>query len=76
MQGVQREFVVNNAVKVTQALQFTKILLDNQADISIVHPALLTDIYWAEKKIKVKRVGGLQFIVDQVGILEGFFQCM
>jgi hypothetical protein len=46
----KEEFVINNAVNVTQAGQLTEILLDNQADISILHPALLTDIHWAEKK--------------------------
>jgi hypothetical protein len=37
----EQEFVVNNAVHVTQALEPTKVLLDNQADISIIHLMLL-----------------------------------
>jgi hypothetical protein len=36
--------VVNNAVHIMQALEPTKVLLDNQADISIMHPMLLRDV--------------------------------
>jgi hypothetical protein len=43
------EFIVNNAVNSMQGLKLTKILLDNQADISIVHLSLLTDIHQAKK---------------------------
>jgi hypothetical protein len=68
-----REYTVNNAVHVTQVLAPTKVLLDNQADISIIHPMLLTDVQNSERRIRVKGVGGLQLIVDEEGILEGFF---
>jgi hypothetical protein len=40
----QQEFTANNAVHVTQTLEPTEVLLDNQADISIMHPMLLRDV--------------------------------
>jgi hypothetical protein len=40
----EQESVVNNAVHIMQALEPTKVLLDNQADISIMHPMLLRDV--------------------------------
>ena len=43
-QDKEEEFMVNNAVHVTQALRPTKVLLDNQADTSIIHPVLLRDV--------------------------------
>jgi hypothetical protein len=69
------EFMVNNAVNITQVLLPTEVLLNNQADISIVHPMLLKNIEKSDRRIKVKGIGGLQLVVDQVGELEGFFQC-
>jgi hypothetical protein len=71
----EKEYIINNAVNATQVVSLTKILLDNQVDISIEHPALLTNIRWSEKK-RVKGVGGVQLVVDHVGMLEGFFWCM
>jgi hypothetical protein len=68
-----REYTVNNAVHVTQVLTPTKVLLDNQADISIIHPMLLNNVQKSEKRIRLKGVGGLQLIVDEERILEGFF---
>jgi hypothetical protein len=51
-----REYTVNNAVHVTQVLKPTKVLLDNQADISIVHPMLLTNVQKSERRIRVKEL--------------------
>jgi hypothetical protein len=68
-----REYTVNNAVYVTQVLAPTEVLLNNQADISIIHPMLLSNVQKLEKGIRVKGVGGLQLIVNEEGILEGFF---
>jgi hypothetical protein len=67
------EYIINNAVNIMQKLGPTKVLLDNQADISILHPMQLKDVQPAERKIKVKGLGGLQMVVDQQGILEVFF---
>jgi hypothetical protein len=36
------EDIINNAVDVMQGLLPTEVLLDNQANISIVHPMLLS----------------------------------
>jgi hypothetical protein len=55
---------------------YATVLLDNKADISIMHPLLLRDIKPAEKKIRVSGVGGVQLIFDIVGVLGGFFKCM
>jgi hypothetical protein len=67
------EYTVNNAVNVTQSLKTNKLLLDNQADISIVNPVLLENVRPAEREIKIKGVGGIQLQVNQVGDLPGFF---
>ncbi len=70
---VEQEYVVNNVVNTTQALTLTDVLLDNAADISIIHPKLLTDIQEAERKIRAKGVGGVQLIVGETGHLDRFF---
>jgi hypothetical protein len=68
------EHVINNAVHVTQGLLPTEVLLDNQANISIVHPMLLTNVRTAPRKIRIKGVRGPQLIVDKVVDLQGFFK--
>ena len=68
------EHVLNNAVHLTQGLLPTKVLLDNQANISIMHPRFLTNVRTAPKKIRVKGVGAPQPIVDKVRDLQGFFK--
>ncbi len=66
--------MINNAVHVTQGLKPTEVLLDNQANISIMHPMMLKNVRPAPKKIVIKGVGGPQLIVNRVGDLEGFFE--
>jgi hypothetical protein len=66
------EHTVTNAVHVMQGLLPTEVLLDNQANISILHPMLLSNVKKAKQK--VKGVGGTQLIVDMVGHLDGFFE--
>jgi hypothetical protein len=68
------EYTVSNVVNIMQKLRTTEILLDNQADISIVHPVLLENVHLAEREIKIKGVRGIQMKVNQVGDLPGFFQ--
>ncbi len=51
----------------------TEVLLDNQADISIMQPELLRALKPAEKKIRVNGVRGLQLTVDRKGYLDDFF---
>ena len=67
-----QEYEINKAVQ-EQGVKLTEVLLDNAANISVMHPSLLSDIRRAERKIRVKGVGGVQMIVDKVGTLEGFF---
>ncbi len=68
------EHTAMNAVHVTQGLFPTEVLLDNQANISILHPMLLSNVRKAKQKIKVEGVGGTQLFVDMVGHLNGFFE--
>jgi hypothetical protein len=63
----EAEYTVNNKVK--QALEPTEVFLNNQANISIMHPMLLKNIEKAEIRLRVKEVGGLQLVVNQVGIM-------
>jgi hypothetical protein len=68
------EYVVDTAVNATKGIELTQVLLDNQADISVMHPIVLRDVKPAERKIRVCGVGGVQLIVEHVGMLEGFFE--
>jgi hypothetical protein len=52
-------YVVNNVVNVTQGLAPTEVLSDNAADTNVIHPMLLEDAREAERKIRVKGVGGV-----------------
>ncbi len=70
------DYVADAVVNTMQKVTLTQVLLDNQADISVIHPMLLRDVKSAEKKIRVKGVGGVQLIVDKVGMLDGFFKFM
>jgi len=49
-------------------------LIDNQANISIVHPSLLHDIRPAEQTVKINSVGGHQFTVSETGYLDPLFR--
>jgi hypothetical protein len=70
----KEEYTVEKAVHVTRELKTTDVLLDNQADISVIHPSLLTGVKPSKKRIKISGIGGIQLIVDQVGFLRGFFE--
>jgi hypothetical protein len=48
-----QEYIINNAVNTTQKLELTKVLLDNQANISIIQLLLLQDVQLADRRIKV-----------------------
>jgi hypothetical protein len=39
-----KEYVVDTAVNATRGITLTQVLLDNQADISVMHPMLLRDV--------------------------------
>jgi hypothetical protein len=50
-----------------------EVLLDNQANINMMHPMLLEDVRKSDQKIKVNREGGMQLIIKETGILPEFF---
>lgn len=52
---------------------WNEVLLDNQANVSIVHTDLLRDIQPAEKSVRIYGMGGHQFIVDKTGYLDPLF---
>jgi hypothetical protein len=61
-------------VCMTKRLLPTEVLLDNQANISIVNPRLLKNVRECKHQIQVKGVGGTQLSVNKVGDLDGFFE--
>jgi Zinc knuckle len=65
------ENVVNTAGTQNQ-INLTEALLDNQADISILHPSLLSDVRDSETKIRVKGIEGFQMVVKDKGMLKIF----
>ena len=62
-----------NAVSETR-LTRSEVLIDNQANVSIIHPSLLRNIMPAERAVKINGVGGHQFTVKDTGFLDPFFQ--
>jgi len=54
----------------------TEVLLDNQADISIMRPELLRQLRPTNGTVRVNGVGGVQLELRQVGYLEDFLRCM
>jgi hypothetical protein len=49
------------------------VLLDNQADVCIVHPRLLREVMQADQPVTVKGIGGKQLVVTKMGYLDEFF---
>jgi hypothetical protein len=52
----------------------TEVLLDNQANISIMKPDLLRAFGKVEEEIKISGVGGVQLSTNTTGYLEDFFR--
>ena len=52
-----------------------EVLLDNQADVSVVHPALLHNIRPATRKCTVAGLSGHAMELPNVGDLDQFFPC-
>ena len=50
-----------------------EVLLDNQANVSVVRPELLHDVQEAEHAVKINGVGGHQLTVTQTGYLDPLF---
>jgi hypothetical protein len=61
-----------NAIGYT-VLSVTEVLLDNQADISIMKPSILRTLAPAEKTVKVNGAGRLQLQEGCMGYLDDFF---
>jgi hypothetical protein len=51
----------------------TEVLLDNQGDVSVIHPTLLRELEPAEEDVRINGVGGHQFTVEETGYLDDFF---
>ena len=52
----------------------TEVLLDNQADISIIRPELLRQVQPTKEIVRVNGVGGVQLELRETGYLDNFFQ--
>jgi hypothetical protein len=73
MHVTTRVVQVHKAVEKNSKIGEDEILLDNQADISIIHPRLLQHVKDSEDRVKVNGVGGTQLIVNKKGYLPDFF---
>ncbi|MFN9981496.1 MAG: hypothetical protein ACK53Y_16345, partial [bacterium] len=60
------DWCVETAVNATKGISLTQVLLDNQADISVMHPMMLSDVRPAKRKIRVSGVGRVLLIVNNV----------
>lgn len=67
-------YEVYNSVHSSQRFNQYEILLDNQVDVSVVHPCLLRDEQLADSPIMVNGIGGKQLKVKNTGFLEEFFR--
>jgi hypothetical protein len=63
-----------NATGMVGKFKRTEVLLDNQADISVIHPTLLREIKPAEEDICINGVGRHQFTVGDTEYLDEFFR--
>ena len=52
----------------------TEVLLDNQANISIMRPELLRAFEKTEQTVRITGVGGMQLCTNETGYLEDFFR--
>jgi hypothetical protein len=58
------DYMISNAVNATMKLWPTEVLLDNQADVSILKPALLQNVEQADHMLKINGVSGEQMKVN------------
>ena len=68
------EHIVHNAVGLEASLARKEVLLDNQADKSIMHPSMLSDVREIDSKTREKVVGGFQMMVKEKGKLKDFIE--
>lgn len=57
------------------SFEWYEVLLDNQSNVNIVHPWLLSDIRDAKHPMRVDGLETGRSYYDRVGDLEGFFEC-
>jgi hypothetical protein len=50
------------------------VLLDNQANVSIMRPELLSAFEKADTEVRINGVGGVQLSTDETGYLPDFFR--
>jgi hypothetical protein len=72
------EHLVYNDVVLEYGLTRKEVMVDNQADISIMHPSMLSAMREIDSRIRVKGVGGFQIVVffKEQGSLKDFLKCM
>ncbi len=63
-----------NATGMVGKFKRTEVLLDNQVDVSVMHPSLLREIGPAEETVRINGVGSHQFTVEREGYLDDFFK--
>jgi hypothetical protein len=69
-----KEHLVHIAVGLESGLARKEVLLDNQADISIMHLSVLSDVREIDSRIRVKGVGGFQMVVKEKGRFKDSFE--
>jgi hypothetical protein len=72
--GTYVTYRVCNGVGSNHQFRNYDVLLDNQADISIMHPRLLRQVMRADQPITVCGIGGKQLQATHTGYLEDFFR--
>ncbi len=71
--GTYITYQVCNGVGGEHRFKNYDVLLDNQADVSVIHPRLLRQVMKAEQPITVRGIGGKQLEANHTGYLEEFF---
>jgi hypothetical protein len=72
--GTYITYQVCNGVGGEHRFKNYDVLLDNQADVSVMHPRLLRQVMKAEQPITVRGIGGKQLEANHTGYLEEFFR--
>ncbi len=67
-----RDSTIFVTYQVCGCFKCSKILIDNQVDVNIVHQWLLRTLLPEERKVKINGVRGQQFMVDYIGSLKDF----
>jgi hypothetical protein len=70
--GTVRTYQINAVV--FSGFKSTEVLLDNQANISIIRPELLRQVQATSEVVWVNGVGGVQLQLRETGYLDNFFQ--